>query len=120
MFRDDRQLGAVVMALFSRFDSLQGLWGLEGYRPTELACKYHERPRTRPGWCTSAELVWRLGWDLWNQQGKTPLGELVLRLDADHLRCIGRLLVAMSQGVRGEGVDEWLRDYAPLDASRAS
>lgn len=111
-FRNDQQLGAVVMALFSRFDSLAGLWGAEGYRPTSLACRYFERPRTKPGWCTSAEHVWRLGWDLWNQHGKAELGDLLLKLDPDHLRCIGRLIVAMGEGVRGEGVDVWLQTYA--------
>jgi len=99
MFRGDEQAARACAALCDALPRLRGLWA--------------PRPTIDPGElgpCSSGEhAVWAAGPSLWNgARLGADLAELQ-RLDADNMRRVGSLLVAVADGPAA--VERWLAEH---------
>jgi hypothetical protein len=101
-FRDDRQKHEVIGALLG--PRLAAYWGETG--PTELAFQVLERGS--PTLSQGEALLILFAFDLWNGQGHASLGKVLGVTDAETLRRIGSLLVALSSEYAEEAIDLWI------------
>jgi hypothetical protein len=99
MFRSNRQMADACRVLLAPI-GLAHLW--RGDRPhNELFEVLQQRLKS------SGELALvAMTLDIFNGQGKATVGDLVHRLDSDHIRRVGTLLVAIADGP--EAVDRWI------------
>jgi hypothetical protein len=103
-FENPLQRGQVAEVLHDLMGVGEDIWDHDAIKPNTRGSSYyrwHKKTFTQ-----SEDVLYRIAWSVWNKRdGDAKFSEL-WNLDAEHLKAVGSLFIAMANGI--DAIDEWL------------